>query len=82
MLGADPAEPTVFEAYSVASEFGVGYRTLLTHLVYSAGVLARDRADVLARHTAKRIRGAIAPEPPRARADRDLRGRAEAGRTT
>lgn len=60
-LGADPAEPTAFEVYAVASEFGVGYRTLLTHLVYSAGVLTKDRADELARHTPKRVRGAIAP---------------------
>ena len=63
-LGADPAEPTVLEVYAVASEFGVGYRTLLTHLVYSAGVLSRDRADGLARHTPKRIRGQIAPGHP------------------
>ena len=63
-LGADPAAPDPFATYTVASEFGVGYRTLLTHLAYTTRTLTRERADALARYTPKRIRAGLAPGHP------------------
>lgn len=63
-LGAAPASPDVFTVYVVASEFGVGYGTLLTHLVYTTGTLSRERADDLARWKPKRFRKRLVPGHP------------------
>lgn len=63
-METDPAAPDAFTVFAVASEFGVGYRTLLTHLVHTMKTLSRDRADVLRRHTPKRVRKGLTPGHP------------------
>lgn len=59
---ADPAE-----IYRIACEFGVGYLTMVTHLLYGAGMIGRARAAVLQRASPRAIRaeilGAITPAP-------------------
>lgn len=60
--GIDIKAPTSLEVYRVASFFGVGYTTLLTHLAVTLGVLPRDVAQRLARASPKAIRLEVAGE--------------------
>ncbi|MBT1158475.1 ImmA/IrrE family metallo-endopeptidase [Aminobacter anthyllidis] len=50
-----------FQLATVASEFGVGYTTLLTHLTYIMTALSKQRLAELSRWTPQRIREDIVP---------------------
>lgn len=62
-LDARTANPA--EVYRIASHFGVGYRSLVTHLVYGAGMIDRTRGEELRKHSPKTIRAQMlrAPSP-------------------
>jgi Zn-dependent peptidase ImmA (M78 family) len=65
--GLDPERATPTEVYRVACHFGVGYTTLVTHLLYGAGMISRARAEILRKHTPKSLRaqilGSLTPKP-------------------
>lgn len=65
--GLGPESATAKELFTIACEFGVGYRTLLTHLSAGVNMLSRERAAILQRHTPKSLRteilGASTTEP-------------------
>jgi Zn-dependent peptidase ImmA (M78 family) len=54
--GWDIANPTPVQVLTVASEFGVGYKTLLTHLAHMTRDLPLDKKEALAKVDPKRIR--------------------------
>lgn len=60
-----PVRASATTIYAVASQFGVGFTTLVHHLWLTLGVIGADRADRLRRVTPKLMRqellGAIAP---------------------
>jgi Zn-dependent peptidase ImmA (M78 family) len=60
--GIDIKAPGPLDVYRVASFFGVGYTTLLTHLALTLGVLPRDVAQRLAKASPKAIRSEVAGE--------------------
>ena len=65
--GLDPEKATPIEVYRVACHFSVGYTTLVTHLLYGAGMISRARAEILRKHTPKSLRaqilGSLTPKP-------------------
>jgi Zn-dependent peptidase ImmA (M78 family) len=65
--GWAPETATPRQMYLIACEFGVGYKTLLTHLSVGLNLVSRSRAKSLQRVTPKVIRaeilGALTPEP-------------------
>lgn len=56
MRGWDPATATPLQLFTVACEFGVGYRSLVTHLSVSLNSISKGRADVLKRAQPKDMR--------------------------
>jgi len=60
--GLDVTRPSPLDVYRIASFFGVGYTTLLTHLAVTLGVLARDAAQRLAKASPKAIRSEVLGE--------------------
>ena len=65
--GWTPETATAAQIFTIACDFGVGYRTLVTHLSASVDMISRSRAAALQRITPKTLRadilGAITPEP-------------------
>ena len=65
--GWTPGTATPTQIFTVACEFGVGYRTILTHLSAGVRILSHGRATALRRVTPKALRtdilGALTPEP-------------------
>lgn len=60
-----PEDSSPTRMLTIASNFGVGYRTLITHLSYGIRVLSRQRATVLLRTTPTAIHAAICGEHPK-----------------
>ncbi len=62
-----PETATAAQMFTIASDFGVGYGTLLTHLSVGINMIPQARAAVLKRVTPKALRadilGALTPEP-------------------
>jgi Zn-dependent peptidase ImmA (M78 family) len=54
--GFDPSASGPAEIYTIASELGVGYETLIKHLRFSLQKLTRERAEELLKATPKAIR--------------------------
>jgi Zn-dependent peptidase ImmA (M78 family) len=54
--GLDISQPSPLDVYRVASFFGVGYTSLLTHLAVTLGILRSDAARQLAKASPKAIR--------------------------
>lgn len=65
--GWTPETATPAQLFSIACQFGVGYKTLLTHLSVGVNMLPRGRAAVLQRVKPKVLRaeilGVVTPEP-------------------
>lgn len=65
--GWNPETATPVQFFTIACEFGVGYRTLLTHLSVGVSMLSHNRAAALRRVTPKTLRrdilGALTPDP-------------------
>jgi Zn-dependent peptidase ImmA (M78 family) len=65
--GWTPETATPAQLFSIACQFGVGYKTLLTHLSTGVNMLPRGRATVLQRVKPKALRaeilGVVTPEP-------------------
>jgi Zn-dependent peptidase ImmA (M78 family) len=65
--GLSPETATPAQLLTIACDFGVGYRTLLTHLAFSVNMLSRGRRIVLQRATPQSLRaeilGALTSEP-------------------
>jgi len=57
--GWKPNTATPRQMFLIASEFGVGYATLITHLSQAVGMLSRQRAAALQRATPKALRAEI-----------------------
>ena len=57
--GWTPETATASQIFTIASEFGVGYATLITHLSASVNMLSRGRATALRRVTPKALRKGI-----------------------
>ena len=55
----NPGNATAEQVFSIACDFGVGYRTLVTHLSVGVNMIPRTRAAVLHRTTPKDLRRAI-----------------------
>lgn len=64
-LKPDTATPT--ELYAIACQFGVGFNTLVTHMLWGEQMISRARAEALRRHSPKAIRaqilGKLTPQP-------------------
>jgi Zn-dependent peptidase ImmA (M78 family) len=58
----NPENASPVRMLTVASNFGVGYRTLITHLSYGIRVLSRQRATQLLRTTPRAIHATICGE--------------------
>jgi len=54
-----PASCTALQAYTVASQLGVGYTTLIAQMSSTHGLLSAERADHLRRVTPKEIRNQV-----------------------
>jgi Zn-dependent peptidase ImmA (M78 family) len=65
--GVDPDTATPAQLFTIACDFGVGYRTLLTHLAFGVNMLSRSRRAFLQRVTPQALRveilGSVIPEP-------------------
>lgn len=65
--GLKPETATPLDLYRVACHFGVGYNTLVTHLLWGEQMVGRARADALRKHSPKSIRaqilGKLTPQP-------------------
>ena len=57
--GWTPQNASAPQLFSIACDFGVGYRTLVTHLVASVHLISRARAAALQRLTPKVLRTAV-----------------------
>ena len=55
----DPQNATPLQMFTVACEFGVGYRTLITHLSASTGTISKKRAETLLKTQPSDIRAGI-----------------------
>lgn len=55
----DPATARPINIYRIACNFGVGYRTLITHLLWGERWIGHDRAEELRRHTPQSLRAQI-----------------------
>lgn len=58
----DLRKATALEIYMLAGEFGVGYRTMVSHLAFGLNMLPGNRAEELRKQQPKSIRTALAPE--------------------
>ena len=54
--GWDPARPEPMEVLTIASLFGVGYRTLISHLRYGVGMMGEGVAQSLAKKSLGTLR--------------------------
>lgn len=65
--GWRPETATATQMFTIACDFSVGYRTLLTHLSVSVNMISLPRAAALKRTTPRALRagilGALTPEP-------------------
>jgi Zn-dependent peptidase ImmA (M78 family) len=65
--GWRPETATPAQMFTIACDFGVGYRTLLTHLSVGVNMISLTRAEALKRTTPKALRagilGTLTPEP-------------------
>lgn len=65
--GWNPSTVKPREIFTIACEFGVGYKTLLTHLSASVNILSYNRAAMLNRYTPRALRmdilGELTPDP-------------------
>lgn len=65
--GLKPETATPVEIYRIACQFGVGYSTLITHLLWSEGMINRSQADALRSFTPRSLRahilGSLTPQP-------------------
>ena len=65
--GLQAVTATPVEIYRVACHFGVGYTTLITHLLFGEGMITRARADELRKHSPRSLRalilGSLTPQP-------------------
>lgn len=57
--GWKPDSATALQIFQIASEFGVGYTTLITHLSQSLNMLSRPRAAILKKQKPASIRAAL-----------------------
>ena len=57
--GLDIRRPSSLDVYRIASFFGVGYTTLLTHLALTLGLLGSETARQLAKASPKAIRSEV-----------------------
>jgi Zn-dependent peptidase ImmA (M78 family) len=57
--GIDPARATTEQIYTIASSFGVGYKTLITHLAHSLRYITAAHADELRKSKLPQIRERI-----------------------
>jgi Zn-dependent peptidase ImmA (M78 family) len=60
--GWNPATASPIQLYAIASDFGVGYSTLLTHLSVGLNLISHSRTAVLRKATPKSIRAEILGE--------------------
>lgn len=62
-----PEAATPVEIYRIACHFGVGYSTLVTHLLWGEAMISRARADALRKFTPHSLRaqilGSLTPQP-------------------
>ena len=56
LRGWDPSKITSVQAYALASQFGVGYETLIQHLRFSLKLMSQAHASYLLKHSPKMIR--------------------------
>jgi Zn-dependent peptidase ImmA (M78 family) len=65
--GLKPETATPIEIYRIACQFGVGYSTLVTHLLWGEAMISRERADALRTITPRTLRaqilGSLTPNP-------------------
>ncbi len=65
--GWDVASATPIQIFTIASSFGVGYKTLVEHMTYTLKMLGRSQAALLLKSTPKAIRqemlGYASPDP-------------------
>lgn len=65
--GIKPETATPIDIYRIACQFGVGYETLITQLLWGERMISRARADDLRRYDPKSIRahvlGRLTPQP-------------------
>lgn len=59
LRGWEPSNPTPIQIYTIASFFGVGYSTLVTHMRYSVGLLSASASNKLLKVQLKNIRSEI-----------------------
>lgn len=64
-LKPETATPT--DLYAIACQFGVGFHTLITHMLWGEQMITRPRAEALRKHSPKAIRaqilGKLTPQP-------------------
>jgi Zn-dependent peptidase ImmA (M78 family) len=65
--GLNPETASPVDMYRIACQFGVGYKTLLTQLLWGERMISRSRADVLRNQSPQSIRahvlGRLTPQP-------------------
>lgn len=65
--GLKPDTATPVELYRIACQFGVGYATLVTHLLWGEAMIGRARADALRKFAPRTLRaqilGSLTPQP-------------------
>jgi len=65
--GLKPATAAPVELFAIACQFGIGYNTLITHLLWGEALISRDRAEALRKSTPKSLRaqilGQLTPQP-------------------
>jgi len=65
--GLKPETATPIEIYCIACQFGVGYSTLVTHLLWGEAMISHERADALRKITPRTLRahilGSLTPNP-------------------
>ena len=57
--GLKPATADPVDLYRIACQFGVGYNTLVTHLLWGEHTISHARAEALRKHTPKTLRAHI-----------------------
>jgi Zn-dependent peptidase ImmA (M78 family) len=62
LRGVTPEDASRYQVFAIACDFGVGYSTLVTHLVKSLGELSPTRAEWLLQWTPKQVRYSILAE--------------------
>ncbi len=61
--GLSPAKATPIEIFRIACQFGVGYSTLVTHLLWGEKMIGRSRAEALRKSTPQSLRKEILGSP-------------------